>query len=125
MIEGNNIVDIPSFYREINRVFMHGENWEIGQSLDAFNDMLYGGFGIIQGSDTIRFIWKNFKKNKMDLGFETTKAFYIEKLQTPSRFNTDLIRKWLDALEKGMGKTFFEIVIDIIESHGNIELIEE
>ncbi|WP_221887917.1 hypothetical protein [Chitinophaga polysaccharea] len=46
IINGDVIIDIPSFYREINRVFMSGENWQLGNSLDAFNDLLYGGFGI-------------------------------------------------------------------------------
>lgn len=41
-ILGERIHDIPSFYDEVNRVFMENEAWSIGQSLDAFDDMLYG-----------------------------------------------------------------------------------
>ena len=38
-IQGNVINDVASFYEEINRVFMVGESWTMGQSLDAFNDL--------------------------------------------------------------------------------------
>lgn len=36
-IDGNRIRDIPSFYMEINSVFMSGEEWQLGPSLDALS----------------------------------------------------------------------------------------
>jgi len=48
VINGKNITDIGSFYEEVNSLFMQGENWNIGESLDAFDDLLYGGFGILK-----------------------------------------------------------------------------
>lgn len=53
IIEGKNINNIETFYEEVNRVFMLHENWKIAQSLDAFNDMLYGSFGEIKGKEKI------------------------------------------------------------------------
>lgn len=61
ILEGKNIHDIPSFYKEINRVFMQNEDWELGESLDAFNDRLYGGFGILKGLSNIQLIWNSSK----------------------------------------------------------------
>ncbi|MGH6861799.1 MAG: barstar family protein, partial [Phyllobacterium sp.] len=52
-IDGNRICDIPSFYEEINRVFMAGEDWQLSANLDALNDMLHGGFGAIKGGEPI------------------------------------------------------------------------
>jgi len=40
IIDGANIRDIASFYDEINRVFMVGEDWQLGASLDGLDDML-------------------------------------------------------------------------------------
>jgi len=50
-IEGAAINDIPSLYAEINRVFMAGENWQLGPSLDALDDLLHGGYGVLAGHD--------------------------------------------------------------------------
>jgi len=38
-IIGCGIHDIPAFYAEINRVFMAGEDWTLGESLDGLDDM--------------------------------------------------------------------------------------
>lgn len=108
IIDGNNIHDIPSFYEEINRVFMTNTDWKLGQSLDALNDMFYGGYGEISGDEAIRLIWKDMEKNRKDLGLELTKNYYKDKLRSPTVFNTDLAKAKLDELEKGSGKTYFE-----------------
>jgi len=52
-IEGDHISDIASFYKEINRVFMQNENWKIGSTLDALDDLLYGSYGEIKQSEPI------------------------------------------------------------------------
>jgi len=123
IIDGNKIHDIPSFYEEINSAFMADEDWKLGPSLDALNDMLYGGYGKINGNEQICLVWKNFEKNRIDLGFELTKAYYENKLKSPEVFNTDFIREKLAELENGSGKTYFEIILEIISEHPNIELI--
>ena len=121
-INGDNIHDIPSFYDEINRVFMAGENWKLGPSLDALNDMLYGGYGAIQGDEPVVLVWQNIEKSRAALGIETTTAFYQEKLKQPEVFDVHRIRKQLDALHQGTGPTYFEIVMEIFAEHPNIVL---
>ncbi len=125
IIDGNNIYDIPSFYEEINRVFMKNQDWKIGQSLDALNDMLYGGYGEIEGYEKIYLIWENFEKNRKDLGFDVTKAYYENKLKQPSVFNTEWVKNKLIELENGIGKTYFEIILEIINEHPNVTLISK
>lgn len=121
-LDGDSIHDIPSFYEEINRVFMADEDWKIGPSLDALNDMLYGAYGAVQGHESVVLVWNNIEKNRTDLGMHTTADFYREKLKHPEIFNIEKIRKDLDALEKGTGSTYFDIVLEIIAEHPNIEL---
>lgn len=125
VIEGKNISNIKTFYQEINRVFMQHENWKIGESLDALNDLFYGGFGEIKGKENIRLIWENFEENKKALGLEMTKNFYESKLKSPEIFNTAFIKEKIEALENGNGQTYFEIIAEIVAKHSNIKLIEK
>ena len=124
-IEGNNIHDIPTFYGELNRIFMVHEDWKLGASLDALNDLLYGGFGELKGNEPVTIIWKDFKQNRQALGIELTKVYYQEKLKSPEIFNTQFIQEKLTELERGEGQTYFEIILEIIADHPNITLIPE
>lgn len=123
VIDGNNIGDIASFYDEINRVFMADEDWRLGHSLDGFNDMLYGGYGALEGDDDVTLVWQNMEKARASLGFDATREFYRNKLRHPETFNVDHASKSLAELESGNGASFFEIVLEIIADHPNIELV--
>jgi len=125
IFDGNNIHDIPSFYEEVNRIFLAGVDWKLGHSLDAFNDMLYGGYGRIKGNGEVELIWKNFEQNRKDLGMELTKAYYEEKLKFPEKFNTDFVQEKLAELADGKGQTYFDIIQEIIADHPNIKLIPQ
>jgi len=125
IIEGKNIDNIETFYEEVNRVFMSQENWKIAQSLDAFNDLLYGSFGEIKGKEKIQLIWKDIEQNQKSLGFQTTLEFYQNKLKSPEIFNRKFVLSKIDELHHGVGLTFFEIVLEIISDHDNIILIND
>ena len=86
IIEGKNINNIETFYEEVNRVFMSHENWKIAQSLDAFNDLLYGSFGEIKGKEKIQLIWKDIEQNQKSLGFQTTLEFYQKQIEISRNF---------------------------------------
>lgn len=102
---------------------MRNADWKLGESLDALNDLFYGGYGEIEGSEEVHLIWKDFEKNKNDLGLELTKNYYRNKLNYPSTFNTAFVKSKLSELKKGTGQTYFEIILDIIGEHSNIKLI--
>ncbi|OWR13329.1 MULTISPECIES: ribonuclease inhibitor [Chryseobacterium group] len=123
IIEGKNINNIETFYEEVNRVFMSQENWKIAQSLDAFNDLLYGSFGEIKGKEKIQLIWKDIEENQKSLGFQTTLEFYQNKLKSPEIFNRKFVLSKIDELHHGVGLTFFEIILEIISDHDNITVI--
>ena len=125
IIEGKNINNIETFYEEVNRVFMLHENWKIAQSLDAFNDMLYGSFGEIKGKEKIQLIWKDMEQNQKSLGFQTTLEFYQNKLKSPEIFNHKFVLSKINEMHNDVGFTFFEIVLEIIANHDNIMLIND
>ncbi|MBO4749222.1 MAG: barstar family protein, partial [Lachnospiraceae bacterium] len=44
-IDGNRFSDIEGFYTEIDRLLTRDLDWKTGHNLNAFNDLLRGGFG--------------------------------------------------------------------------------
>jgi RNAse (barnase) inhibitor barstar len=122
-IEGKDIHDIPSFYCEINRVLMSNEVWQIGNSLDAFNDLLYGGFGVLDPTMETDIVWKDIEFSRKALGYEETKLFYLQKLVPGSPYNISYHQEKLKELESGKGQTFFDIVLEIIADHPRLNLI--
>lgn len=124
-IEGKNIDSISSFYQEINRVFMQNEDWKLGESLDALNDLLYGGFGLLNGLPKIQLMWNDIEICRKVLGYEATRNYYLEKLQPGSPYNKVYHQQRLTELENGEGQTYFDIILEIISEHPNIRLIEK
>lgn len=121
-LDGSRIHDLASFYDAVNRVFMTGVDWPLGHSLDALDDMLYGGYGALDGDAPVTLVWTDFEKNRRDLGIDVTRAWLQDKLDTPGRYDKARIRRDLDALEAGTGPTFFDLVLEIIAAHPNITL---
>ncbi|MGN5953973.1 barstar family protein [Sphingobacterium lactis] len=124
-IDGTKIFDKTSLYAEINAKFMQDESWQLGESLDAFDDLLYGGFGALQENEAVDLIWRNFEENKAALGYDFTLGFYAEKLEDPEHFDAAGIQKKIELLMAGEGQTYFEIIEEIISEHANINLIKQ
>lgn len=122
-IEGTAIVDISSLYAEINRVFMAGEAWQLGPSLDGLDDLLYGGYGALAGHETATLVWRDIDRSREALGLEATRAWLEDKLRQPGTFNAETIGRQLDALQHGEGQTYFDIVMEIFASHPNVALV--
>lgn len=114
VINGSHFSDLEGFYEEISLLFMKDEDWKVG-TLDGFDDILYG----VESNIT----WKDSQKSKEDLGFEATREFYENKISQGKPFNIKLIQQKLDDLIAGNGQTLFEILVEIIDSHQNIQLI--
>lgn len=121
VINGDHFSNLPEFYEEVSRVLMKNVDWKVG-TLDGFNDILYGGFGVFESNDEIELTWKKSEKSKRDLGLEATREFYERKIKQGHPFNVELIQGNLEELISGEGQTLFDILIEIIESHKNIKL---
>lgn len=121
VIHGGHFSSLDGFYEEVSKVLMKDTDWKVG-TLDGFDDILYGGFGVFENKEEIEIIWKEAQKSKDDLGFKTTQIFYENKIRQGKPFNIELIQQKLNDLTEGKGQTLFEILIEIIESHANITL---
>lgn len=121
-IDGSAIHDIPSLYAELNRVLMPDEDWTLGESLDALDDLLYGGFGVLDGSAPVSVSWQHHDQARTALGLETTLAYYEAKLARPEVYSVSVADAAITALRAGTGPTYFELVLQVFENHPNIDL---
>ncbi|PTT34499.1 ribonuclease inhibitor [Chryseobacterium sp. HMWF028] len=121
VIHGGHFSSLGGFYEEISNVLMKDVDWKVG-TLDGFDDILYGGFGVFENKEEIEIIWKESQKSKEDLGYEATREFYENKIRQRKPFNIELIQRKLNELTEGKGQDLFDILVEIIESHANITL---
>lgn len=63
-IDGRDFSTLEEFYEVVSRVLIPGAEW--GHNLDAFNDILRGGFGTPDGGFVLR--WKNSDRSRECLG---------------------------------------------------------
>jgi len=68
IIDGNNFCDMNEFYSEIEKNLC--KNFTMGRNLDAFNDVLRGGFEVHEYEETINLVWKNSEKSKNNFRLE-------------------------------------------------------
>jgi RNAse (barnase) inhibitor barstar len=84
VLDGTKIHSFESFFDEITRVIIPRLYW--GRNLDAFNDILRGGFGTPEVGFTIRWVSSNISKIRLDNGRQS---------RVPSNFDllVEIIRR--------------------------------
>ena len=122
VIEGKKISSLSSFYDEIENKFTRNLGCSIGRNLDAFNDVLRGGFGVHEYEEPIKLIWLDSKENKINLGWDETIKYLSSKLKTCHPSNIESIKSDLELAKQHAGETLFELIIVIIKDHNYIEL---
>ena len=63
-IDGRAVTTLEEFFDEISHVLIPGASW--GRNLDAFNDILRGGFRTPKGGFTLR--WSHHTASRRSLG---------------------------------------------------------
>lgn len=81
IIDGAKFSSVKGFYNYIEKTFTQGLNFKIGRNLNAFRDVLYGGFGMHDCDEHIVIKWKNLSKSKEQLDPSFLKAV-LEILET-------------------------------------------
>lgn len=121
-IDGAEINAIADLYEQFNREFMHDEDWQMGASLDALNDVLYRLDAESRGGNAAVVTWHDHAHSRAMLGFRATERWILDKLAQPTTFNAEKFRADLAALRTGTGPTYFEIVLEIFAEHPLIDL---
>ncbi len=75
ILEGKNMTTMKDFYNEVELKMTKELGWEIGRNLNAFNDVLWGGFGVYEYEEKIILVIKDsdyFRKaiNKDRVSFD-------------------------------------------------------
>ena len=122
IIDGNSFSSLDTFYDEVEKILTHNIEFKTGRNLDAFNDLLRGGFGIHEYEKPIKIIWKNSLKSKKDLSFDETIKYLNNKLKTCHPSYAKSVTDELEEASKQKGQTLFELIVEIIKSHKYIEL---
>jgi RNAse (barnase) inhibitor barstar len=113
-IDGNDFDTLEGFYDEVERRVLGDARW--GRNLDAFNDVLRGGFGTPEEGFVFR--WLHSKRSRDVLGFPETIRYIENKLLRCHPSNVQHVRADLEVARRGEGETLFEILVKIIRSHG-------
>ena len=69
-IDGNNFSNEEEFYTEIDKLLTKDLSWKTGHNLNAFNDLLRGGFGFHATGEELMITWINAGKSRKELGEE-------------------------------------------------------
>jgi RNAse (barnase) inhibitor barstar len=125
IIDGNNFDSLDKFYNEIENKMTKGLDWKIGRNLDAYNDILRGGFGVHDYEEPIKIKWINSGQSKKNLGQEETIKYLEEKIKRCHPTNTPSVQQDLENAKRGQGQTLFEFIIEITRGQKHIQLSVE
>ena len=114
IIDGENFSTLEEFYNEINHKIPINSSW--GENLDAFDDILRGGFGTPEEGFIL--VWKNSTLSQSRLGYKETIRHLTEVLERCHVDNRLSIKQQILDAQNGKGDTIFDTIVDIIKTHG-------
>lgn len=128
IIDGHKFTDLEGFFCQADKLFIASGSTVQGHNLDAFNDLLRGGFGVHEVGEPIVIKWINYGESRKALGYEETARYYKDKLEK-TRFSDNYVlkRRMEQALEH-KGRTLLDMITGIIredETGHDCELIIE
>jgi RNAse (barnase) inhibitor barstar len=113
-INGQDFSTLEQFFDTIGQTLIPTSYW--GHNLDAFDDILGGGFGTPENGFVI--VWKNSEFSRMKLGFDETVRQLSQRLIECHPLNREVVEKQLQDAKHETGPTVFDWLIDIILEHG-------
>lgn len=117
-IDGRRFSTLAEGAAEFTRVFELTMPWN--GNLDAFNDILRGGFGTPEAGFIL--VWQNSKISRECLGYGETLRWLESRVHDCHPSNIASIQNRITAARQRQGKTLFDTLIDIIREHDDIEL---
>jgi hypothetical protein len=126
-IDGARFSTLEEFFEEVSRVLIPNVFW--GHNLDAFNDILRGGFGT--PDEGFLLTWKNSDLSRQKLGYPETVRQLELRLARCHPSNKEHVAEGLQAALRHEGATVFDWLVEIIRCHGtggdeeqdNVELV--
>jgi RNAse (barnase) inhibitor barstar len=112
-IDGCDFATLQEFYDVVSRVLIPGAEW--GQNLNAFNDILRGGFGTPEGGFVLR--WSNSAVSRKRLSYPETVLQLERRLTRCHASNRPSVSEDLERARQGLGPTVFDWLVEIIRVH--------
>jgi RNAse (barnase) inhibitor barstar len=113
-IDGTHFSTLEEFFDEVSRVLIPDMFW--GHNLDAFNDILRGGFGSPEGGFSL--VWKNSDLSRQRLSYPETVRQLELRLAICHRSNKEHVAKQIESAKRHEGPTVFDWLVEIIGVHG-------
>jgi RNAse (barnase) inhibitor barstar len=113
IIDGALFSDLDGFAREFSKLLDH-HTWR--GNLDAFNDILRGGFGTPETGWVLR--WVHSESSRDALGREETIHWLRQVLRTCHPANRGDVQARISGARRGEGPTLFDMLVEIIRNHG-------
>jgi hypothetical protein len=114
VINGREFATLEEFYDAVSLVLIPGAEW--GHNLNAFNDILRGGFGTPEGGFVLR--WVNSALSRELLGYPETVRQLESRLTRCHPTNRQYVSADLERARQNMGPTVFDWLVEIIGVHG-------
>lgn len=113
VLDGSKVTSLEAFFDQISDTLILGAYW--GRNLDAFNDILRGGFGTPPEGFIVR--WTHSDASRACLGYAETVRQLEKRLERCHPTNRDLVRGDLSQAQQGTGATVFDWLVEIIRDH--------
>jgi len=115
VLDGAKFSNMEEFFAEMERLLTKDPDGRPGRSLDAFNDLLRGGFGVHAYGQGLEIQWVRSEKSRQDLGYPETALYWERALKRCHPSNQKTIQNRIEAARRGEGKTLFDLIVDIIQ----------
>ena len=115
IIDGKNFDDEEGFYNEIDKLLTKDLDWQTGHNLNAFNDLLRGGFGVHEYGEELHITWINAAKSREDFGYDATVKYWEHALKVCHPDNRAYVQEKIKEAHNHVGETLFDIIVEIIE----------
>ena len=114
VVDGAAFSTLEEFAAHFSERVLSGYEWD--GHLDAFNDILRGGFGTPE--DGFILIWRNARISEDRLGYPETVRQLEERLATCHPEHVLAVSRTLEHAKRGVGSTVFDWLVEIIQDHG-------
>ena len=118
IIDGAHFTNLAEFYNEFGLSVIPGKEW--GKNLDAFDDALSGGFGTPE--DGFVLVWKSSSLSRERLGYAETLKYLEHQLSVCDSSQRNSVFSEIEKLKKEEGQMLFDMIVEIIKEHRDIEL---
>ncbi len=119
-IDGRKFENLDQFYDAVVEAFRLPDFF--GRNLDAFDDVLRGGFGHLDYDEPFELVWIESVVSRQVLGYQETARHLSKMLATCHPSNVPSIKRRLENARRGVGPTLFDEILDIIRLHRHVTL---